>query len=127
MILRQPDWCSPWGITRPDCPPDDEHTDALAALAAAVEHAYLDLQLAGPDLDHRDRDPRQRTEALAGRTPIAGHGALPVPAIPADDFPTSTGRSPTRPSAGRSDAGVAPPPGRPLHHLNHTTTRKHHQ
>lgn len=47
MIYDAPDWAPPFGIRRPECPPDDAVTDAQCALAAAVEHAYLDLKLVG--------------------------------------------------------------------------------
>lgn len=59
MILHAADWCRPRGIPRPAVlPPDDAVTDAQCALAAAVEHAYLDLQLAGAagsGMDESDR------------------------------------------------------------------------
>lgn len=54
MLYDAPDWAPPFGIRRPAVlPPDDAITDAQCALAAAVEHAYLDLKLvgAGPGSD----------------------------------------------------------------------------
>lgn len=41
----QADRCKPHGLRRVVCPPDDAVTDAQAALAAAVEHARIDVGL----------------------------------------------------------------------------------
>lgn len=61
MILHARDWARPHGIPRPtQLPLDDAITDAQAALAAAVEHAYLDLNLGAVPPTGAD-DPRGPT------------------------------------------------------------------
>lgn len=59
MLYHAPEWCRPHGIPvdRSTLVPDDAITDAQAAVAAAFEHAYLDLADAAP---HSVTAPRER-------------------------------------------------------------------
>lgn len=105
MLYDAPDFAPPFGIPRPAVlPPDDAVTDAQCALVAAVEHAYLDIQLAAPALPRQAAIPDRAGTPRSGRTPL--DDAPPTPA-------TSTpGPHPACGSGKNATDRRYPPPGR---------------